>query len=349
MERGIFEIVDTESLVPEGHLLRKIDEAVDFNKIYDMVEPLYCADNGRPSVDPVVLFKMVLIQHLYGLCSLRRTAEEVSFNVAYRWFLGYRLQEDTPHFSTISYNFRHRFTSETVDQIFNWILMEMVEAGYVAPGVVFVDGTHIKANANTKKVVKKEVPVAAKRYAEELMEEFPERTVYVVDSLGASFGPGLLACRAADLRNEGKTATEAGKILDKEVMHLLQIFTVDDLNFLKRTGRVSGATAAIGTILHIKPLLWGDPTGHIVALSKCRGRKKAIEAILEIYRTRAIDAQNQRVAISHGDCLEEAQQLAERVCEICKPKELIICQHEPFTGSHVGPGMLALYFFGDER
>ena len=130
MERGIFEIVDTESLVPEGHLLRKIDEAVDFNKIYDMVEPLYCADNGRPSVDPVVLFKMVLIQHLYGLGSLRRTAEEVRANIYYRWFLGYRLQEDTPHFSTISYNFRHRFTSETVDQIFSWILMEMVEAGY---------------------------------------------------------------------------------------------------------------------------------------------------------------------------------------------------------------------------
>ncbi|MBQ6855758.1 MAG: transposase, partial [Lachnospiraceae bacterium] len=171
MERGVFEIVDTESLVPAEHMLRKIDEAVDFSKIYDMVEPLYCADNGRPSVDPVVLFKMVLIQHLYGLGSLRRTAEEVSFNVAYRWFLGYRLQEDTPHFSTVSYNFRHRFTAETIDQIFNWILSEMVEAGYVAPGIVFVDGTHIKANANTKKVVKKEIPVAAKRYAEELLEE----------------------------------------------------------------------------------------------------------------------------------------------------------------------------------
>lgn len=190
---------------------------------------------------------------------------------------------------------------------------------------------------------------AAKIAAEELMEEFPERTVRVVDSLGAAFGPGLLACRAADLRNEGKTANEAGEILDEEVKHLLQIFTVDDLNFLKRTGRASGATAAIGTILNIKPLLWGDPTGHIVALSKCRGRKKAIEAILEIYRTRSIDAQNQRVAISHGDCLEEAQLLADKVCEICKPKELIICPHEPFTGSHVGPGMLALFFFGEER
>ena len=153
----MFEIVDTESLVPANHLLRKIDAAVDFGKIYDMVEPLYCADNGRPSVDPVVLFKMVLIQHLYGLTSLRRTAEEVSLNVAYRWFLGYRLQEETPHFSTISYNFRHRFTAETVDRIFSWILMEMVEAGYVAPGVVFVDGTHIKANANLKKTVKEEV------------------------------------------------------------------------------------------------------------------------------------------------------------------------------------------------
>lgn len=190
---------------------------------------------------------------------------------------------------------------------------------------------------------------AARMAAEDLKEEYPQRTVCVVDSLGAGFGPGLLACRAADLRNEGKTATEAGEILNEEVKHLLQIFTVDDLNFLKRTGRVSGATAAIGTILNIKPLLWGDPTGHIVALSKCRGRKKAIEAIVDIYRNRAIDAQNQRIAISHGDCLEEAQLLADKVCEICKPKELIICPHEPFTGAHVGPGMLALFFFGEER
>lgn len=170
MERGVFEIVDTESLVPKEHMLRKIDAAVDFHKIYDMVEPLYCQDNGRPSVDPVVLFKMALIQHLYGLASLRRTAEEVRA-VYYRWFLGYRIQEETPHFSTVSYNFRHRFTTETVDQIFDWILGEIAEAGYLAPGVVFVDGTHIKANANIKKVVKEEIPVEAKRYAKELMDE----------------------------------------------------------------------------------------------------------------------------------------------------------------------------------
>ena len=190
---------------------------------------------------------------------------------------------------------------------------------------------------------------AARIAAEELMEEFPGRTVRVVDSLGAGFGPGLLSCRASDLRAEGKSAAEAADILDAEVPHLLQYFTVDDLNFLKRTGRVSGATAAIGTVLNIKPLLWGDPTGHIVALQKCRGRKKAIDAIVELYRTRSIHPENQRIAISHGDCLEEAELLAKRVCEICQPKELILCAHEPFTGAHVGPGMLALFFFGQER
>ena len=190
---------------------------------------------------------------------------------------------------------------------------------------------------------------AARMAAEELMEEFPGRTVRIVDSLGAGFGTGLLSCRASDLRAEGQTAVEAADILDKEVMRLLQFFTVDDLNFLKRTGRVSGATALIGTVLNIKPLLWGDPTGHIVACGKYRGRKKVIDAIVELYRTRAVDAQNQRVAISHGDCPEEAEALAQRICEICKPKELIVCPHEPFTGSHVGPGMLALFFFGDGR
>ena len=190
---------------------------------------------------------------------------------------------------------------------------------------------------------------AARIAADELMEEFPGRTVRVIDSLGAGFGPGLLSCRAADLRAEGKTTSEAADILDAEVPHLLQYFTVDDLNFLKRTGRVSGATAAIGTVLNIKPLLWGDPTGHIVALQKCRGRKKAMDAIVELYRTRAIHPEKQRIAISHGDCLEEAELLAKRICEICQPKELILCAHEPFTGAHVGPGMLALFFFGETR
>ena len=165
------EMICIEDLVPEDHLLRKIENAVDFTKLYEFVEELYCEDNGRGSIDPVVLFKMVLIQHLYGLPSLRRTASEVSVNMAYRWFLGYSLQEETPHFSTVSYNFRNRFTAETVDKIFLWILDEINENGYLTPSAVFVDGTHIKANANKKKKYEEEVPVAAKRYADELMEE----------------------------------------------------------------------------------------------------------------------------------------------------------------------------------
>lgn len=124
-----------------------------------------------PSVDPVVLFKMVLIQHLYGVPSLRRTADEISTNICCRWFLGYTLQEETSHFSTVSYNFRHRFTAETVDQVFAWILEEVAEAGYLSSKAVFIDGTHIKTNANTKKRVKAAIPAASKHYAKELMEE----------------------------------------------------------------------------------------------------------------------------------------------------------------------------------
>lgn len=190
---------------------------------------------------------------------------------------------------------------------------------------------------------------AARIAAEELLEEFPERTVRVVDSLGSGFGTGLMACKAADLRAAGKSAAETADIMDADAQDTLQFFTVDDLNFLKRTGRVSGATAMIGTVLNIKPVLWGDPNGHITARGKYRGRKKAMAAIVEEYRSRVEDAENQRVAISHGDCLEEAQALADMICAVAKPRELIIAPHEPFTGAHVGPGMLALFFHGKKR
>ena len=170
-QRQAIEMLCTDMLVPDNHLLRKIDRAVDFTRIYDFVSELYCEDNGRPSVDPVVIFKIVMIQHLFGLRSLRQTQAEVEVNVAYRWFLGYTMSQQIPHFSTISYAFRHRFTEETIEQIFRWILEEVAKAGYLKPEVVFVDGTHIKANANLKKHIKKEIPKAAKIYEKQLMEE----------------------------------------------------------------------------------------------------------------------------------------------------------------------------------
>ena len=169
--RNQMEFVSLEEMVPQNHLLRKIDAAIDFRKIYQFVEKLYCEDNGRPSVDPVVLFKIVLIQHIYGIPSLRRTLEEVNMNLAYRWFIGYPLNEAVPHFSTVSYNFKHRFNQGTVEYVFRWVLKAAAEEGYLDTEAIFVDGTHIKANANLKKQAKKAVPKEAKRYAKELFDE----------------------------------------------------------------------------------------------------------------------------------------------------------------------------------
>lgn len=190
---------------------------------------------------------------------------------------------------------------------------------------------------------------AAAMAARELMEEFPERRVRTVDSLGAGLGTGLLTCLGADYRAEGMPVDEAADRLDQDKLRLCEYFTVGSLTYLRRTGRVSAATAAIGNVLNIKPLLYGDYEGHIVACEKYRGRKKVIDAIVDRYRRKAVDPQNNRVFISHGDCAEEAQALAQQVCAIAQPGELIVCPHEPLTGSHVGPGMLALFFLGDSR
>ena len=185
--------------------------------------------------------------------------------------------------------------------------------------------------------------------AAELMEEFPDRRVRTIDSLGAGFGPGLLTILASDLRAEGKTVDETADFLNQKKMDLCEFFTVDDLMFLRRTGRLSTTGALAGTMLNIKPILRGDEEGHIVTLQKCRGRKKAVETLAHLYETRVVDAANQIVAISHGDCLEEPQALADKIQTIAPPKELIFCPHEPVTGSHVGPGMLAVFFFGEGR
>lgn len=139
-QRQTIEMLCTDMLVPKDHQLRKIDKAVDFNRIYELVEGLYCEDNGRPSCDPVVLFKLVFIQHLFGIRSLRQTLRDVEVNVAYRWFLGYTMGEGLPHFATVSYAFRQRFTGEVIEGVFRWILEEIARAGYLAPEVVYVDG-----------------------------------------------------------------------------------------------------------------------------------------------------------------------------------------------------------------
>ena len=190
---------------------------------------------------------------------------------------------------------------------------------------------------------------AAKMAAEELMEEFPNRKVYTVDSRGAGLGTGILTLRGADFREAGMSVEEAYAALQEATDNLCEYFTVDDLMFLKSTGRLSGAGAVVGTMLNIKPILRGDEEGHIVATQKIRGRKKTVETLAKIYADRVVNPETQRVGITHGDCLEESQELAEKICAGAKPGELILCPHEPVTGSHVGPGMLAVFFFGKGR
>ena len=190
---------------------------------------------------------------------------------------------------------------------------------------------------------------AARIAADELMDLYSGRFVHIVDSHGCGFGNGLLALKAAELSAQGLDAREAAEILDAEVPHTCQYFTVDDLNFLKRTGRVSGMTAKIATVLNIKPILFGDSTGHIVSCAKVRGRRASIEAVAKKYEEKRIDGPEQKVFISHGDCLEDANTLAALIRSITPDVPLTICQHEPFSGCHVGPGMLGLFFRGFER
>ena len=185
--------------------------------------------------------------------------------------------------------------------------------------------------------------------AQALAEEFPERQVRVLDSMGAGFGIGLLLGRASDYQKAGLSLAETYTLVERDRDNLCEFFTVDDLMFLRRTGRLSGVTATLGTMLQLKPLLRGDESGHITVFNKVRGRKRAVETLAGVYRKRGCRPETQRVYISHGDCPEEAEQLAQMVRDIARPKELIVCLHEPLTGAHVGPGMLALFFLSEGR
>jgi transposase len=169
--RGQIQMTCLENLVPADHLLRKIDKAIDFNRIYGMVEYLYCEDNGRPAADPVVLVKMVFIQHLFGIRSLRQTVKEIDMNIAYRWFLGYGIDTPLPHFATISYAFATRFPSEVFEGIFAWILEEAMKRGFVNPATLFIDATHLKASANKNKRHKEQIKRAARTYDRQLRED----------------------------------------------------------------------------------------------------------------------------------------------------------------------------------
>ena len=167
-------IVDLEALVPKDHLLRKIEKVMDYEWLYERLSPYYCHDNGRPGTDPVVLIKMVLIQHLFSIPSLRQTYQRIQDTLSYRWFLGYGLLDEIPHFATVSYAFCKRFPEELSSEIFEHILNKALNNRMVDPSTIFIDGTHIKASANKKKFRKEQVAKAAKVYSGQLRREVNE-------------------------------------------------------------------------------------------------------------------------------------------------------------------------------
>jgi len=185
--------------------------------------------------------------------------------------------------------------------------------------------------------------------AKELGEEFPERKVLVVDSLCASMGQGLLVWLCAREKKKGKSLEELRDYAEATKGRICHWFTVDDLNHLKRGGRVSAAAALFGTMLSVKPVLHVDDEGRLIPMEKCRGRKASLTALVDHMEKTAVDPGNQTVFISHGDCPEDVAFVAENIRRRFGTKDIRVSYVGPVIGSHTGAGVVALFFIGSER
>lgn len=171
IDRSQIELLSLDDLVPKNHLVRKLERAINLDFIYDEVRDLY-KPYGRESIDPVVLIKIVMIQYIFGIRSMRQTLKDIEVNNAYRWYLGYGLHEELPHFSTFSKNYSRRFKdTDLFENIFARILLEVNKYGFIDDENIFIDGTHIKANANTHKYKNQVIKESAKVYEEALQAE----------------------------------------------------------------------------------------------------------------------------------------------------------------------------------
>lgn len=184
--------------------------------------------------------------------------------------------------------------------------------------------------------------------AEELKSRYPERKIAVIDTKAASLAEGLIVLYAAELKADGLPLEKVVALTEKKTESICQYFTVEDLKYLKKGGRISNAAALVGNILHIKPILMGNEDGKIVLNHKVRGRKKALDALTKKYYELVSDL-HAAIGIVHADCLEDAKQLAEKIREIGHRGEILIDYFEPVTGCHAGPGALALFFYGIHR
>ncbi len=183
-----------------------------------------------------------------------------------------------------------------------------------------------------------------------LAEEYPDRTILAVDTLAASLGQGLLVWYAATKAREGASITEVRDWLEQNKLHLAHWFTVDDLMFLFRGGRVSKTSAWAGTLLNIKPVMHVDDEGRLVPLEKVRGRRKSLKALVDHMGASALQpVAEQTVFITHGDCREDAELVAQMVRERFGVRDIVINYVDPVIGAHSGPGTMALFFLADQR
>nr|WP_122012892.1 DegV family protein [Maliibacterium massiliense] len=190
---------------------------------------------------------------------------------------------------------------------------------------------------------------AASMAADTLREQYPARRILTVDTLGASMGEGLLVHYACSMRSAGSDIDAVYAWLLENRLHLCHWFTVDDLFFLKRGGRVSGATALVGTMLGIKPVMHMDDEGRLILVGKARGRRRALNALVEHMAQTAVNPAEQVVFISHGDCIEDAEYVAAQIRARLGVKQIFINYVDPVIGAHSGPGTVALFFMGTKR
>ena len=185
--------------------------------------------------------------------------------------------------------------------------------------------------------------------AKELREEYPERTIQVVDTLCAALGQGLLVWHACRKRDAGMSLEALRDWVEENKLHVCHWVTVDDLSHLKRGGRISATTAIVGTMLNIKPIIHVDNDGHLINTAKVRGRKAALDYLVRKLTETGGDFDNETVFIAHGDCPEDAAQLEAIVKETCGVKNVITGYVGPVIGAHTGPGVLVLFFMGSHR
>lgn len=184
---------------------------------------------------------------------------------------------------------------------------------------------------------------------EELNEKYPQRKITIIDSQSASMGEGLLVYYAAKLQKQGKSLDEVANWAEENKHHLCHWFTVDDLNHLKRGGRISSTAALVGTVMGIKPILHVDDEGHLMPVGKVRGRRQSLNNLISHMENSAINPENQTIFIAHGDCLEDAEYVANCVREKFGISHIEINFVGPIIGTHTGPGVMTLFFLGNPK